>query len=324
MPGGLESRVGIPNGTREPRRGGGPRYPSTPPGRLRGGNETWQLPDPVGPVSLVVHGTPLPTEIQFRGGGHDSEEVARNAGSLLRWWLRVTGVSVSAAFDFGDDNSVSRSFLDGQEQMKLQEAFSIFVLPDLHGLMTFEEIPGRSPARFSMRGRATVSIGLEQLRKSVFQSAKDAPIETLKKNLAYDLIAAADRSTAPSTRLITLVTGAEVMSPRRERTGASLELLDSFIKQASSRMKRTSDPGQRQEFETLANGLKELRRVSIGRSVVEATEKVQPRDPGSSKLVKKAYKSRSELVHRGNTVEDINVLFDGLRTILVKMIAAPE
>ena len=265
-----------------------------------------------------------PAEIQFRGNGHDSEEAARSAGLLLRWWLRVAGVSTSAAFDFGDDVSASRSFLAEELRAQAEEDAAVFFVPDVHGLVTFEELSGRSPMRFSMQGRLTVTLSLERLRTSLLQSAEDAPVETDRRALACDLAAAADAAPAPSTRLITLVTGTEVMSPRRERTGSSRELLDSFIEQATTGMKATADANSRSDFETLANGLRELRRLSITRSVVETTERVRPADPPSVALVKKAYGCRSELVHSGKTDEDPTALSTGLRPILIEMIEAPD
>lgn len=295
-----------------------------PPGRLPGGMETWTLPDPVGSVLLVVPAVEQPTEIQFLGGGHDTEAAARNAGSLLRWWLRLAGVFTSAAFDFGDDGSIPRTFLADELRNKIEEDHPVFYLPDVHGLVTFEEVPGRSPVRSSSQARGTMTIGLEHLRTSLLQSAEDALVETDRRALACDLAAAADAAPAPSTRLITLVTGTEVMSPRRKRTGSSRELLDSFIEQATTSMKDTEDADLKSDFETLANGLRELRRVSITRSVVSATERVRPGDPASIDLVGKAYNCRSELVHGGKTEGDLTALSYGLRPILVEMIEAPD
>ena len=272
-----------------------------PPGRLPGGEETWTLPDPIGAVSLVVPAVEQPTEIQFRGSGYGSQEAARDAGLLLRWWLRLAGVSTSAAFNFGDDDSASRSFLVEEVRAQAEDKAAIFFVPDVHGLVTFEEVSGRAPRRFSMKGQLTVTLSLEGLRTSLLQAAEEGSVETDRRALACDLTAAADAAPAPSTRLITLVTGTEVMSPRRERTGSSRELLDSFIEQATTEMKASSDADSKSDFETLVNGLRELRWLSITRSVVESTERVRPGDPPSVALVKKAYGCRSELVHGGKT-----------------------
>ena len=199
---------------------------------------TWLLSAPVGRVEVLVANDFLsnPTELTFRGGFFASEADAAAAGRLLSDWLRLAGALEGFGFDFGRDQGVQLPplgvVLGPMFEQPLADA-GVPLVPDVHGLVSYEVSGNAVPFRVQVRGEAVALRSLASVREAVLRAANaEAGVVDDKLTLACDLACLAERESSDRARLLALVTAMEILSTRSEREGASRALVDRFVREA--------------------------------------------------------------------------------------------
>lgn len=282
--------------------------------------QVWGLPAPVGEVTLtIVAINPASgggSDLQFRAGQFASEGDAQNAGQSLRDCLRVVTALDGSGLDVGRDRQVSAIGAGVRPQFdERAKREGHFLVEDVHGLVVYEEEPGLEPLRVSLRAAASVQRASEGVRDLVIRAAGAGPW-TYKQLLASDLVALADRESWDGARLVTLATAAEVLAERKERTGLARTLVEQFVVHAEKALEASTNESEKRDLQGLVAAVKDLRQSSISASIRDLARDTRPQDPEAPKLANRAYTSRSQLVHTGESSTDPASLWPGLLELI--------
>lgn len=258
--------------------------------------------------------------LAFRAGGFETEGEARKAAHDLREGLAIAFATHGVGVDLGKDQvgmrfstSVHSAIEQAAEKSTGEKAQ---VLPDVHGVLVFEE--HSKPVFLGGSGRGVVgrnaSAVLETLREVVTVASAIQP----SLRLAIEVFNSSPFESTPRARFLSLITCIEVLAVRAPRDSESLAVIDKIV--ASIEESKLGI----EESQKLRAGVEGLRRESI-RSACDRLVSAHGTG-GDLGTWSRAYSLRHRLVHAGVESYQLQELLSQLeqvvRRVLLSSVAA--
>jgi hypothetical protein len=126
--------------------------------------------------------------------------------------------------------------------------------------------------------------------------------------VAFDLFASVDFESSPNARFIVLTTALEILAAPLPRPPECVALVEKWCKEANYSGRVSHDSNLKQALKSLADSAKYLKRDSFRGSIRHLVERAAIEaginDPdGQGKLAATLYDARSNLVHRGSSIQ---------------------
>ena len=207
------------------------------------------------------------SRLTFRGSEYHDRSAAETAGRALKELVQLASIDARVPIDVGAEHIRTQP---GQVMIDFFADQGIQLLPDVHGLLIFEET-GVRPAPLSMNAAATVSTPLKYFLNSLVIRSRITKSVGAKQSLACQVYSLSNFEASLRSRLLSLVTVLDVLSNKVSREGISLtvatEILD--IVKARLREARKSNYAQQElrQLESLVSIVGSLRYVSISTSI---------------------------------------------------------
>jgi hypothetical protein len=250
-------------------------------------------------------------EVFFFGRGYLSREEAERAGVLVRNVVRLASADSGLGLNVGrQDRARNRP---GQAVIDKMAAEGFLALPDVHGLQVYEETG--TPAVIRVDATLAVRTPMAKFRARLADRVPDAADLDNDRAVACDLWAQSGFESSQVSALFSLVTALEVLGERREREGPAAELVEAFLEEIREAVPEAGEK-VRSQLNSLLSGAEGLQRESIGAAVRRLAESVPASEVGDGispiELVRRSYKARSELIHKGATRMDLGALIGPL------------
>nr|WP_275586256.1 HEPN domain-containing protein [Geodermatophilus normandii] len=264
--------------------------------------------------------------MQFTGLGYSSEEAAQGAGQRLKDAVRAASAKHRVSIDVGND--VARGGASQYVKDKVA-ADGVLLLPDVHGLHTFEQTQDEV---LTLRGSGTGQkvVQLDKILESARQFIASGKELSDRQQLAVDLFSQSRMESSLRSRHLTLVTALEVLSPRAPRTGRALQLVQNFQSQIKAAIVEAQTEGGSDEeiggLHSLSGAAQDMTEESIGGAIrrrVEALGGTEAEGQANRSLAGKIYTARSQLGHTGRTSADLTQFLMALETWIVQAVLEP-
>lgn len=242
-------------------------------------------------------------QLIFAGRSFSSYEAAKLAGLTLKNAIRLAAVDVGKAIDVGRERWRTTP---GQVMIDQMAQSGILLLPDVHGLLVYEETG--EPRVLLVQANIMVSVPLESFTEALRSRTPEAATVSDKQVLACDLFAQSRFELSGGGRHLTLCTALEVLADRQERTGRAAELVEAFRQSIKTALEESSDELERTQLQSLLGGATDLRSESITAAIRRLAASVPPAEVGNTDpetLAKVGYGVRSQLIHTGTTEHDL-------------------
>lgn len=265
------------------------------------------------------------SRVTFRGKGYVDQEAAETAGRTLKDIIQLASIDARIPIDVGADIIRTQP---GQVMIDSFASHDIQLLPDVHGLLVFEETAS-SPAPLSVNANATVSTPLKYFVNALIIRSRTTRRLDAKQFLACQVYSLSNFEATPRSRLLTLVTVLDVLSKKISREGVSLAVANEILGITKARLKeaRKANCGEKEirQLESLVSIVGALKYVSISASIKELAQGMDPGDLGSSltpdEIIGQSYKARNDLIHGGETSVDLIQLIGPLGHLVAELCA---
>lgn len=289
------------------------------------------LPSPIGKIKY--RGSPPDksfsdsTRLTFRGSGYDNRDEAETAGKTLKDIVQLASIDAGVPIDVGAERIRTQP---GQVMIDTFASQDFQLLPDVHGLLVFEESDSR-PTTLSMSGNAIVSTPLKYFLnaltiRSHFMKRLDA-----KRSLACQVYSLSSFEVSLRSHLLALVTVLDLLSTKVSREGISLAVANEILDTVKARLKdaRKGDYSEKEirQLASLMSTVGGLKYVSIAASIKELARDIDlDQDSlgsliGPDEIVDQAYKARNDLIHGGETSVDLSQLIVPLGQLVAELCA---
>jgi hypothetical protein len=287
------------------------------------------LPDPIGKIRY--RGEPPDksfsdsTRITFRGSAYHDRAAALLAGRTLKEIVQLASVDAKVPIDVGAERIRTQP---GQVMIDTFADQAIQLLPDVHGLLVFEET-GDRPAPLTMSATAIVSTPLKYFMNALVIRAHITKSVSAKQSLACQVYSLSNFEVSQRSRLLSLVTVLDLLSTKISREGISLSVATELLDIAKIRLKEARKGGHGQQevrqLESLVSIVGALKYVSISASIKmlakDIAQEVLLSQLTSVEIIDQAYKARNELIHGGETSVDLGQLIDPLGRLVAELSA---
>jgi hypothetical protein len=283
-------------------------------------DETWELPAPVGKVRIRTTSKDhedlgLATEILIRGDGFDSMEDAKAAGEVLRDWLRQISAQFFRGFLVGGEKTLSGLTPIGREHFAAQFGVDpLNVIADVEGLQIFET-PG-DPTRIASRAEGTVTYQSITVRDQLVAVASDGVMWTDSLRLGADLVSSIEHESTNTAKFLTACYALDVLCPDRPKSPEMVAWIEELLANPPD-VWLTMDES---EVNSVRGGLAALRQESGRRALARWTALVRGDESEVRALCKKIKDTRDDLVHKGQTTEDLAQLAVDARALAVEIL----
>jgi hypothetical protein len=283
-------------------------------------DETWELPAPVGKVRIRTTSKDhedlgLATEILIRGDGFDSMEDAKAAGEVLRDWLRQISAQFFRGFLVGGEKTLSGLTPIGREHFAAQFGVDpLNVIADVEGLQIFET-PG-DPTRIASRAEGTVTYQSITVRDQLVAVASDGVMWTDSLRLGADLVSSIEHESTNTAKFLTACYALDVLCPDRPKSPEMVAWIEELLANPPD-VWLTMDES---EVNSVRGGIAALRQESGRRALARWTALVRGDESEVRALCKKIKDTRDDLVHKGQTTEDLAQLAVDARALAVEIL----
>jgi hypothetical protein len=283
-------------------------------------DETWELPAPVGKVRIRTTSKDhedlgLATEILIRGEGFNSMEDAKAAGEVLRDWLRQISAQFFRGYLVGGDRTLSGLTPMGKELLAAQFGVEpLNVIADVEGLQVFDT-PGE-PMRIASRAEGTVTYQSSHVRDQLVVAAGEDLIWTDPLRLGADLVSSIEHESTNAAKFLTACYALDVLCPDRPKSPEMVAWIEELLANPPD-VWLTMDES---EVNSVRGGLAALKQESGRRALARWTALVRGDESEVRALCKKIKDTRDDLVHKGQTTEDLAQLAVDARALAVEIL----
>lgn len=263
-----------------------------------------------GPLDDLPGRRPL---MQFTGRAYAMREQAQRAGDLLKDGLRVAAAKLRISLDVGEDQVLGGA---GQGVIDEMAEQGIVMLPDVHGLVVFAELDPLGEI-LTLRGSAIGKVprSITELLDTTSAHVADGMELSDRQRLAVDLFAQSRMETSGRSRILTLVTALEVLSPRAPRTGRAMEVVRKLQQLVDDEIAAAradgAGPDELSQLDSLRGAATDLATESISSALRNRVAALATDDAEEAAFRKQAstiYTARSQLIHGGKTSLNLSSL----------------
>ena len=251
------------------------------------------------------------------GGPYSSEHEASAAGIRARNALMLYSIRSHVGIDLGKNHSTGGMSNHLKKVLESQSGAQFF--DDVHGLFIYD---GMEETRFVHVGDATLIAGhsmgafVEQFQQA--HSSEFAP--TPKQEVAFELFGAAQFELSLRSRFLTLVMSIESLLDPIDRERPVQDHVRTLIERTEQSELSTN------ERESLVGSLRWLLKDSIGRTGTKlATRLLGGNTYGGTipgRFFRHCYDLRSQLVHRGESADDLGTVAGELERFVADLLNA--
>jgi hypothetical protein len=283
------------------------------------------LPEPIGRV--CYRGSPRGTSfsdasiILFSGSGYASRATAEHAGRKLRDTLLLASLDAGISLDIGTDK-----VLGGPGQVVIDAAAkdAVLLLPDVHGLLVFEETG--IPVQMTGTAAAYVGTPLSGFENAMKIRSQHSDHVDEKHALATQLHGLSRFEASLRSRLLTLVTALDILSEQHLRGGIAQQVaaeLFEVIKARTREARQSHADSELPQLNSLMSIVGSLKYQSISASIKDLAAEIDSAilhtKMSAREVIELAYKARNELIHGGQTTVDLAMLLVPLERLTAEL-----
>jgi hypothetical protein len=242
-------------------------------------------------------------------------EDAKAAGEVLRDWLRQISAQFFRGFLVGGEKTLSGLTPIGKEHFAVQFGVDpLNVIADVEGLQIFET-PG-DPTRIASRAEGTVTYQSITVRDQLVAVASDGVMWTDSLRLGADLVSSIEHESTNTAKFLTACYALDVLCPDRPKSPEMVAWIEELLANPPD-VWLTMDES---EVNSVRGGLAALRQESGRRALARWTALVRGDESEVRALCKKIKDTRDDLVHKGQTTEDLAQLAVDARALAVEIL----
>jgi hypothetical protein len=252
--------------------------------------------------TLVLRSQPLSTK-----------EEAERVGQRSLVTLLIAATRLRLGIDLGKGPPTSGWTEAGLQLLRRQSGIDdgTSIVNEQFGLMLIDDSDATVYAGIPSM-RAIIGTPADRFVEALIDAYALVPLLGSRHVLALELFSASKFEASLRARFLTLVSAIECIAERLPRSASAIDLVRSW--QAEVRGSAL-DPIDKQ---SLASGVRDLERQSIGRSCKTLIERVSGAD--AAQLFGRCYSARSDLVHSGRTEFDLPTFTSQLENIVADVI----